>query len=520
MKHRREEQLPPNVLEVQAALADRGPLDLPALAKELHERRIPIQEARLEALVLRYEHLFSIDHLGRVTIAAGDGSDIVDDEEQDLPAEWWTTPPEQQPLDRQRVVALDIETTGLDAAHDQLLEIALVTLDGQTLWAAMPMGDADAQRRALHELAGHLEGIDGLVGHRLHRFDLPFLEKLADRLSIRLELAAVPLDVHELSLLVDPTLEGRSLGALCEHFGVPHEAPHTAVGDAKATAALAQELLAHVDPAQPSWQLSWRVLSQGAHPWTRLLALPAPASVEGALTPVADPLVSAVGSPEARGPVRGFVRDAFERHGKRMDDYKPRPAQLEMASAVGDVLGGEGHLLVEAPTGTGKSLAYLVPAAWRARTRATPVVVATHTKVLQRQLRRDAERLRASGVLDAPFRQIQGVANYICPRNIAEAIRESDASTGWFAVAVAIRALATAPNGLVGRRHRHAPRPDGPSVPAPSGGAPRDGGDLRAEGLRARRPVSALPAARWDRRAPRDHRRQPRPAGDLGPPGR
>ncbi len=63
----------------------------------------------------------------------------------------------------------------------------------------------------------------------------------------------------------------------------------------------------------------------------------------------------------------------------------PRPGQEEMAAAVTRALAEREHLLVQAGTGTGKSLAYLVPAFAHALV-GRPVVVATATLALQRQL--------------------------------------------------------------------------------------------------------------------------------------
>ena len=50
-----------------------------------------------------------------------------------------------------------------------------------------------------------------------------------------------------------------------------------------------------------------------------------------------------------------------------VDDYEPRPAQQQMATAVAEVIAEGGTLLVEAGTGTGKTLAYLIPALLSAR---------------------------------------------------------------------------------------------------------------------------------------------------------
>jgi len=60
----------------------------------------------------------------------------------------------------------------------------------------------------------------------------------------------------------------------------------------------------------------------------------------------------------------------------------PRPGQLKMAEAVANALSDRHHLLVQAGTGTGKSLAYLVPALVHGKR----ILVATATLALQRQL--------------------------------------------------------------------------------------------------------------------------------------
>ena len=60
--------------------------------------------------------------------------------------------------------------------------------------------------------------------------------------------------------------------------------------------------------------------------------------------------------------------DFFSKGGKlgAAKGYEPRPGQATMAGKVAEVIEGKKHLVVEAGTGTGKSLAYLVPAAYAA----------------------------------------------------------------------------------------------------------------------------------------------------------
>ena len=138
------------------------------------------------------------------------------------------------------------------------------------------------------------------------------------------------------------------------------------------------------------------------------------------------------------------TRDAFpELEQKR--GWRLRASQREMAHAVAEVFDHGGRLAVEAPTGTGKSLAYLLPALGRASRPGQPAIVATATKALQGQLRSEAARLQKEGLLRAPFREVQGVSNYVCARELGDHLRD-DESSG-LALAVAIRALMSAPSG-------------------------------------------------------------------------
>jgi ATP-dependent DNA helicase DinG len=94
-----------------------------------------------------------------------------------------------------------------------------------------------------------------------------------------------------------------------------------------------------------------------------------------------------------------------------------RPGQAQMADAIGDALAADRHLVVRAGTGTGKTLAYLVPAILSGRR----VVVATATRALQDQLAaKDLPFLELT--LDRPFTWavLKGRSNYVCVQRLAE----------------------------------------------------------------------------------------------------
>ncbi len=102
---------------------------------------------------------------------------------------------------------------------------------------------------------------------------------------------------------------------------------------------------------------------------------------------------------------------------KSLPEYEHRPSQVEMAAAVADVLQDGGKLLVEAGTGTGKTLAYLGPAVLLGRR----VVISTGTRNLQDQiLHKDLRILEKA--LGHTFRVcvLKGRHNYLCPRRYRE----------------------------------------------------------------------------------------------------
>jgi ATP-dependent DNA helicase DinG len=102
-----------------------------------------------------------------------------------------------------------------------------------------------------------------------------------------------------------------------------------------------------------------------------------------------------------------------------MSGGEHRPEQQEMCRAVAEAMVTRTHLVVQAGTGTGKSLAYLVPAALSGK----KVVIATATKALQDQLAdKDLPQVDAGLGLPAPldYAVLKGRSNYVCLQRVAE----------------------------------------------------------------------------------------------------
>jgi ATP-dependent DNA helicase DinG len=112
-------------------------------------------------------------------------------------------------------------------------------------------------------------------------------------------------------------------------------------------------------------------------------------------------------------------------------NFEFRPQQQEMAVAVAQALQNHEHLAVEAGTGVGKSLAYLVPAILFAVAQRKKAIVSTHTINLQEQLtEKDLPML--AGVLAAlpepvkfQFTMLKGRANYLCTRRLQKAMQQA-----------------------------------------------------------------------------------------------
>ena len=111
----------------------------------------------------------------------------------------------------------------------------------------------------------------------------------------------------------------------------------------------------------------------------------------------------------------------------RAKNFEYRPQQQAMAVAVARALENKEHLAVEAGTGVGKSLAYLVPAILYAVANRKKAVISTHTINLQEQLiEKDLPMLeRILQPVQFKFAMLKGRANYLCTRRLHKALQQS-----------------------------------------------------------------------------------------------
>jgi ATP-dependent DNA helicase DinG len=108
-------------------------------------------------------------------------------------------------------------------------------------------------------------------------------------------------------------------------------------------------------------------------------------------------------------------------------NFEFRPQQQEMAAGVAQALEEERHLVVEAGTGVGKSLAYLAPAILFARAQHKKAIVSTHTINLQEQLLyKDIPILKKILPVEFDAALIKGRQNYLCPRRLDRAVQQAN----------------------------------------------------------------------------------------------
>lgn len=121
-----------------------------------------------------------------------------------------------------------------------------------------------------------------------------------------------------------------------------------------------------------------------------------------------------------------WVRQVFEEiFPAKLPGYEAREPQIQLAVAIARALATGEHLVSEAGTGTGKSLAYLVPAIWFARKAGRPVVVTTGTIALQEQITtKDIPFLLKTLPDRFEAALVKGKGNYLCLSRLEDEVKQ------------------------------------------------------------------------------------------------
>jgi ATP-dependent DNA helicase DinG len=127
---------------------------------------------------------------------------------------------------------------------------------------------------------------------------------------------------------------------------------------------------------------------------------------------------------EGQGNLAFQMGEFFSNGGKlgKAKGYESRPGQAKMAERVAEIIEDRKHLVVEAGTGTGKSLAYLVPAAYAAQELGKKAIISTYTIHLQEQLfGKDVPIVQSLVPFEFTAALLKGRQNYLCPHRLKKA---------------------------------------------------------------------------------------------------
>lgn len=358
-------------------------------------------------------------------------------------------------------VSLDLETTGLDADREKIIQVGAVKFCGdrvldrfdtfvnpgraipdfiQRLTGIRP----DQVSRAPH-FSAVSQGLESfiedhpVIGHNV-MFDLRFLE------THGLNLPNPRYDTWDLASFVLPRSPEYSLGSLARQYGLEHRRAHQAIDDADATRQLFVTLLrkaSDLDPALLAYicglanRSNWAIANllsgletgpEGDHGPTEVVPLFSASGLDFSR------LAARLGRPERRRYEESLANLPEEKvasllgptgpFSQAFQGFEQRDEQVEMLKAVTGAIYNGRKLVVEGGTGVGKSMAYLLPAVLFAASRGLRVVISTNTISLQEQLmNKDIPAvigiLEGSGLVEEGLikaTQLKGRSNYLCLR--------------------------------------------------------------------------------------------------------
>lgn len=365
------------------------------------------------------------------------------------------------------VLVVDVETTGLSPESAEIIEFAAVRWeDGvvsdtfQTLIRpTRPLEQeiqeltgitnallqtAPAMEEALPRILAFISGMS-LAGHHV-AFDIEFLQAACEAYGYNFPASVDALDTRQLGRILLPLLQEFRLADLAAACSVPVNSVHRALADAQTTADVLTKLrsLAHNLPyvtLQTLEQLAGTMSPSLANWFNESSATrftrhgtslpPAMESIQQLVfssrqpvAPMTDPARELDGAIDDIKATSATLLSEGSPIGAALPGFQVRAGQRQMVEAVADAFLGAQHLIAEAGTGTGKSLAYLVPAALFALQSEERVVIATHTIALQDQIRdRDFSTLRS--VIPAPLSLavFKGRTHYVCMRKLWQELR-------------------------------------------------------------------------------------------------
>ena len=347
-------------------------------------------------------------------------------------------------------VAVDLETTGLEFEKDEIIEVALVRFENgvptenvdylvkpttavlrpfiESLTGITNADIADAPDFA--SVAGSICSFIGdlpIVAHNA-TFDSKFLKNTMEKVGIPFDHAVW--DSLTLSRIAFQDVPNHRLDTLTQELNIERSRAHRALPDADACGKLfvmSYEKIAKMD----AWLLDALTRVAEGSDWEKLFGLPDGADAGNGAP--ADLQVPAFAMPAKAAPTGALPHarmprvDEFFKEGGLLstviEGFTVRKNQQEFASCVERNIHKGGLSVIEAPTGSGKSLAYLVAAANKAA-EGERVIISTATRALQEQLwNHDIPQVKSLYGDKLKAAILKGRDNYICFRKFVEVLK-------------------------------------------------------------------------------------------------
>ncbi|KGA99109.1 DNA polymerase III subunit epsilon [Alkalihalobacillus alcalophilus ATCC 27647 = CGMCC 1.3604] len=357
----------------------------------------------------------------------------------------------------ERYVVIDLETTGHSAKlGEKIIQIGAVVIEAGQI--VERFASYVNPKKEIPPFITELTGItdehvtEAPLFSELIPFLLPMLENadfvahnvLFDYSFLKHELEAHGYELNtnhqydtvELARILLPSEESYKLGHLAEQLGFEHERPHQADSDAEVTGELFLLLLEKLNALPTSTlehlqRITKTFRSDIDHHIENLLRQDRKAqdnlfdhfrslslrrmekeSSENSEQP--PPLQTVL--QQLKDDQMKDTKQAFER-------YEKRAGQLQMMEAISNAFESNEHILIEAGTGTGKSIAYLFPAAFYSVANQVPIVVSTQTIPLQEQLlTKDIPILKKLLPFQLNVALLKGRNHYLCLRKFEQSL--------------------------------------------------------------------------------------------------
>ncbi len=367
---------------------------------------------------------------------------------------------------------IDLETTGLDPRNCEIIELGAACYENgrlkekfsQLVKPSAPIPDeitrltgidnemvkaAPSIDSVFEDFQKRLESSTWVVGHNIS-FDLSFL-KLHQEKKAAAELEQRVLDTGILARILFPRLQRYSLGTLIKYFGIVRHKAHRALDDCLATGQVYLKLISHLASLPVSSRESIGRMLVGNRDINLFRRSLEPVSSDNQLraeelaeksaetgTPFEEYPDNVIGTspPDSYEDYIEVDAAAVENHflpggvlSNAISSYEYRPQQAQMAIEIAGAFNRSEFLLAEAPTGIGKSLAYLLPASWWTSLNRERLIISTQTKNLQSQLfYKDIPQIQKAASFEFKATLLKGRGNYLCLLKYHELLAEAEIS--------------------------------------------------------------------------------------------